>query len=219
MNANRLPRIRLNLDFMPSPIEDRPGLLIRDPFRYSDVTAIIPPALVPCLKHFNGLSAEADLIGTLAHLAGGSDAGGLARHLIDTLSGAAFLEDEEYARIRDLRHQEFAAATVRAASHAGSAYPAEEKAARAKLRSYLTGAALQASAVTALPACGKLLGIAAPHVSPEGGWRSYGAAYAALPPDLKDRTFVILGTSHYGDPERFGLTRKPFTTPLGRTTV
>ena len=30
-----------------------------------------------------------------------------------------------------------------------------------------------------------------------------------------DRTFVILATSHYGEPERFGLTRKSFVTPLG----
>ena len=47
----------------------------------------------------------------------------------------------------------------------------------------------------------------------------YAAAYRALSPDLGDRTFVILGTSHYGAPGRFGLTGKPFETPLGVTTV
>ena len=62
-----------------------------------------------------------------------------------------------------------------------------------------------------------LCGIAAPHVSPEGGWQSYRAAYQALGPELRDRTFVILATSHYGQPEHFGLTRKPFVTPLGET--
>jgi AmmeMemoRadiSam system protein B len=30
---------------------------------------------------------------------------------------------------------------------------------------------------------------------------------------------VVLGTSHYGQPERFGLTRKPFVTPLGESPV
>src|SRR4029077_15876635 len=35
--------------------------------------------------------------------------------------------------------------------------------------------------------------------------------------DLGERTFVILGTSHYGEPDRFGLTRKPFATPFGAT--
>ena len=63
-----------------------------------------------------------------------------------------------------------------------------------------------------------LLGIAAPHVSPEGGSASYAAAYRALPKLSNggdDRIFVVLGTSHYGEPDRFGLTRKPFATPFG----
>ena len=30
---------------------------------------------------------------------------------------------------------------------------------------------------------------------------------------------MILGTSHYGEPEAFGLTRKPFATPLGEARV
>src|SRR6185295_4375082 len=62
---------------------------------------------------------------------------------------------------------------------------------------------------------GDLFAIAAPHVSPSGGWQSYRAAYSQLRPEHKERTFVILATSHYGEPETFGLTRKPFRTPLG----
>jgi len=60
-----------------------------------------------------------------------------------------------------------------------------------------------------------LFAIAAPHVSPEGGWQSYRAAYSKLKPEHRDRTFVILATSHWGEPGRFGLTRKRFRTPLG----
>ena len=41
-----LARLRPDLDFFPSPVEDKPGLVIRDPFHYSDATLIIPPALV-----------------------------------------------------------------------------------------------------------------------------------------------------------------------------
>ena len=50
-----------------------------------------------------------------------------------------------------------------------------------------------------------------------GGWQSYRAAYSKLPTDAAGRTFVILGTSHYGEPEKFGLTSKRFSTPLGTT--
>jgi AmmeMemoRadiSam system protein B len=56
-------------------------------------------------------------------------------------------------------------------------------------------------------------------VSPSGGVESYGAAYQRLAPELGKRTFVILGTSHYGAPERFGLTRKAYRTPLGNAEV
>ena len=61
--------------------------------------------------------------------------------------------------------------------------------------------------------------MAAPHVSPFGGSKSYAAAYRRLSPAIADRTIVILGTSHYGEPDRFGLTGKPFVTPLGRAEV
>jgi AmmeMemoRadiSam system protein B len=52
-------------------------------------------------------------------------------------------------------------------------------------------------------------------VSPAGGYESYRAAFRLLGPEYKDRTFVILGTSHYGAPEKFGLTRKAYVTPWG----
>jgi hypothetical protein len=60
--------------------------------------------------------------------------------------------------------------------------------------------------------------IAAPHASPDGGWDTYRAAYSSLPTreEAADRVFVILGTSHYGAPDRFGLTRKNFATPYGQ---
>ena len=45
-----LPRLRMTLEFMPSPVEDRPGLLIRDSFGYSDAMLIIPPPLVEVLE-------------------------------------------------------------------------------------------------------------------------------------------------------------------------
>src|SRR4029077_1758972 len=60
-----------------------------------------------------------------------------------------------------------------------------------------------------------LLGIAAPHVSPSGGYLSYRSAYQALNDRYRDRTFIVLGTSHYGRPEKFGLTRKNYRTPWG----
>ncbi len=207
--ADPLPRLRADLDFIPSPVPDRPGLLIRDPHQYSDATLIVPPALVECLEHFNGASTSLDLRAHLVRLSGNLDVGDIVSGLCDALSNAGFLEDDVYRELYESCHQRFADATVREPTHAGSAYPEEAEALRKAIGGYLDQGAPSAGTTDGL------LGIAAPHVSPEGGYRSYAAAYRALAPALKDRVFVILGTSHYGEPNRFGLTRKPFQTPYG----
>ena len=56
-----LGRLRGDLDLLPSPVPDRPGLLIRDPFRYSEAVMIVPPLLVRCLPCFDGAHTDLDL--------------------------------------------------------------------------------------------------------------------------------------------------------------
>jgi MEMO1 family protein len=202
-----LAPLRSVLDFMPSPLKDKPGLLIRDPFHFSDATLIIPPALVACLEFFDGAHSELDLRAYLVRITGDLDVGALVDHLKEALSAAGFLEDEQFARLQQEAQRTFAEAPSRQAVHAGSAYPAEAAGLKQTFEGYLNGA-------VATPT-GAVRAIVAPHVSPFGGVEAYRAAYSALPPADAGRTFVILGTSHYGHPDRLGLTRKPFTTPFG----
>jgi AmmeMemoRadiSam system protein B len=211
--AAPLPALRRTLEMMPSPVPESPGLLVRDPFRYTESVLILPPPLVPCLLLFDGEHDEADLREVLVRLMGTIEVGEVMEHLRDTLSHGGFLENDVFESMRAGRHRSFAAELARAPQHAGSAYPADADELRALLARYLE----EAPETAAPPA--DVVAIAAPHVSPEGGWRSYGAAYRALDPKRRDQTFVILGTSHYGAPERFGLTQKPFRTPLGETTI
>ena len=197
---------------MSSPVPERPGLLIRDPYRYTDAMIIVPPPLVPCLECFDGLQTELDLRAELVRITGRLDVGEIQGQLLDTLRESGFLEDEVFEGMRAGCKRAFAESPRRKPAHAGSAYPAEADPLRDTFNRYLDGA----SAAPA-PAADGLLGIAAPHVSPEGGWEAYRDAYRALKPAHKDRVFVILGTSHFGEPERFGLTRKTFITPYGET--
>jgi len=206
--AEPLARLRSDLDIMPSPAPDRPGLLIRDPHLFSDATLIVPPPLIECLRLFDGNSTALDLRATLVRLLGELDVSEVENHLIETLRDAAFLEDAVYERKKAERYRSFAEAPVRLPTHAGSAYLDEPGQLKEVLDRYLTEAPGAANVADTI-------GIAAPHVSPEGGWRSYGAAYRTLSPALKEKTFAILGTSHYGEADRFGLTRKPFRTPYG----
>jgi MEMO1 family protein len=195
---------------MPSPEAEHPGLLIRDPFKFSDSMLLIPPQLVACLACFDGEQTALDLRENLVRATGQIQVGDIETNLVDTLSEAGFLEDDKFEQLRSTRVSEFAAAPKREPSHAGSAYPDTAEEARRALNEFMQGA-------TPTPAQDSQIGIAAPHVSPFGGWESYRDAYSTLRPDYRDRTFVILGTSHYGEADRFGLTRKPFVTPFGES--
>lgn len=205
-----LPLLRRELDLMPSPIEAQPGILIRDPMRYSEAMIVVPWALAPCLEYFDGRHSELDLRELLVRITGELDVGGLLERLLAALRDNAFLQDDTFEACRARQEREFAEAGVRQPSHAGSAYPDEPAELRDTMRGYLdpADAAHDSDGVVA---------IAAPHVSPFGGWQSYRAAYRKLRPDAQERTFVVLGTSHYGEPDKFGLTRKSFETPLGAT--
>lgn len=203
-----LPRLRLNLDFQLSPDPARPGLFIRDPYHYSDATLLVPPPLVRVLECFDGIQSNLDLRSELVRITGDIQVGDLEKHLFDSLSDAGFLENDTYRSLKTKREADFAAELKREAIFAGSAYPSDP----ARLSALLT------ARIGAPAGLGKTVGIAAPHASPDGGWPTYRAAYRCLPlADEAERTFVILGTSHYGAPDRFGLTRKQFITPLGET--
>jgi len=161
---------------MPSPDPEHPGLLVRDPFRFSDSIVLIPPQLVPCLACFDGEQTTLDLRENLVRITGQIQVGDLEKNLSDALSDAGFLENEKFEELRSKRTAEFAAAPTREPSHAGSAYPNDAEEVGKALCEFMQGAPLLASEDS-------LVGIAAPHVSPFGGWESYRDAYATLRPE------------------------------------
>jgi MEMO1 family protein len=203
-----LPRLRFNLDFMPSPDPARPGLVIRDPYHYTDATLIVPPLLVQVLECFDGQQSTLDLRSELVRVTGEIQVGDLEKHLFDSLNDAGFLENERYRELKAKRESDFADEPTREAIFAGSAYPEDGGA----LSDLLTRRVGRSEGVTTT------IAVAAPHASPDGAWDTYRAAYQALPvrEEGQGKTFVILGTSHYGAPDKFGLTRKRFITPFGR---
>ncbi|MGH9594475.1 MAG: AmmeMemoRadiSam system protein B, partial [Bryobacteraceae bacterium] len=170
--SNELPRLRLGLDFLPSQDPEHPGLVIRDTHRYSESMLLIPPQLVSSLACFDGEQTPLDLRASLVHATGEIQVGDLEKHLADTLSQAGFLEDLNFVEMRDARQREFHEAAKRAPSHAGSAYPEDAAGVRKELDGYLAGST---PAENSSP-----IGIAAPHVSPFGGWQCYRDAYGPL---------------------------------------
>ena len=200
---------------MPSPIAQSPGLILRDPLRYSEEILLIPSGWVPALTFLDGTRTELDIQSHLTRASGGrlvlrED----VRRFVDALRDHGFLDSEEFHQRRESRHEQFRLAPEREPTHAGSAYPSDAGELSRQLRDdFRISPAADGNMGNGI------LGVAAPHVSPFGGVESYAAAYRKLAPDLADKTFVILGTSHYGAPEKFGLTRKPYRTPLGLAEV
>lgn len=161
--------------------------------QYSDRILVIPPDVIPYLSLFDGEQP--------AHAA--------LQHLTAALSGSGFLHDHRFEELRESKQRAFSDAPTRLPAHMGSAYPADPAELRQQMNVWM-GEGPSAPR-------DNLIGIAAPHVSPSGGYESYRAAYRLLRPEYRDRIFVVLGTSHYGPPDRFGLTRKPYVTPFGAT--
>ncbi len=213
-----LPKLRGDLDVVTSPIPERPGLLLRDPFRYSDQVVVVPAVLGACLACFDGAHTALDLHEQLARLTGRIDLGDVAEALARGLSDAGFLDDAVFQALRTECHTRFARAQVRDAAFSGGGYPAETSTLTATIEGWI-GQQTPSGSPPTPPGAAQTVAIAAPHVSPHGGVATYGAAYRALGTDPRDRTFVILGTSHYGRPNRFGLCGKSFATPLGEATI
>jgi MEMO1 family protein len=210
--ADPLPSLRNDIEVMPSPDPGQPGMLIRDPYRYSNSMLIIPPVLVPALAFLDGEKTALDLQAFLTRHIGQIVSGEVVNDFVRTLDDHGFLQSERFRQRRAASLDQFRNSAERMPAYAGSAYPVEPEEVRKRLAEYMSSAPGPENHR-------ELTGIAAPHVSFAGGWKSYAHAYGCLSSALADRTFVLLGTSHYGQPEKFGLTRKPFVTPLGKLEV
>ena len=210
-----LPPLRRALDIMPSPETDRPGLLIRDPFHYTDALLYVPPAWALALRYLDGEHTELDVQEVLTRARGTLVFSDEVREFAGVLRQQGFLETEEFHRFREQRHKGFQAERHRLPAHAGAAYPSSPAEIHRTFEEYFREVDVPDGLSETV------LGVAAPHVSPEGGRNCYAATYRRLAavPALAQRTFIVLGTSHWGAPEKFGLTQKPFITPLGTLPV
>src|SRR5689334_10502590 len=109
----QLPALRHGLDIFPSPVPERPGIVLRDPFRYSDEILIIPPLLAAGLIFFDGESTLLDVQAHLTRLAGQLVPSDVIESMTEVLRQNGFLETEEFERLRTKRHVEFAATSAR----------------------------------------------------------------------------------------------------------
>src|SRR5258708_35327411 len=121
-----IPRLRRGLDGLPSPWPDRPGILLRDAFLYSDTMLLISPIMAFALHYLDGEHSELDLQEMLTRTTGRSFPSEAVRNFVQSLQSQGFLETDEFFALRDARHAEFRKAPARNPVHTANAYPREQ---------------------------------------------------------------------------------------------
>ncbi len=200
------PRLR-PVELMPVQAEGRELVALHDPDRYAQDTAVVAPEALPLLGLFDGTRTLRDMQVELMRHGASLIPMETLEELTSSLDRCLLLDNERFRQTRAERERAFAEQPVRAAAHAGSAYPAQAEDARAFLDG-ITGPVEPAPE-------GVLRRLIAPHIDLRLGAEVHGAAGAALRAAGRPDVVVVLGVCHAACEHNFIACRKDFETPFG----
>ncbi|HEY0583836.1 MAG TPA: AmmeMemoRadiSam system protein B [Chloroflexota bacterium] len=207
------PRLR-PVDAFRTRHQGQRGLVMRDPSDRDLAPLFISDEAVVVLDLLDGRRTIPDVARALS-LRGAPMSESHVRNLLNRVDEAGYLDGPRAQHRLGHRTAAFKALPLRAAIHAGGAYPDGPD-----LPAFLARGYLDADGPGALPAESPpdpqpLRAIIAPHVDLHRGAPTYSWAYRALaeagPADL----YVVLGTCHTPVVGHFAATAKPYDTPLG----
>jgi hypothetical protein len=215
------PRLR-PIELFPTEIDGRRVVCLRDPAGLSEQLAFVPNAAVVILSLCDGRRTAADVAHAATRRLGATVDERQVRELLDQLDEALLLDTPRFhAHARRLL-EEFRAAPLRAATHAGQSYPGDRTRLVRLLDRHLDEARRRAAGDGG-PGRGDgkgPAGIVAPHIDFTRGAPVYGDAYAPLADAAPVLDLVVVfGTDHVGTRQPFTLTRKSYDTPLGATST
>jgi hypothetical protein len=198
------------------PVEALPAqqnmICLRDPQGFSDRLLLIPPPLFFVVSLFDGRHSVLDIQAEYTRRFGELLFSDKIREIIGQLDEALFLESERFQQARAV--EEFRAAEVREATHAGVSYEADPHKLEEQLGAFFTGPGGPGLPQRVRPS-GKLRALIAPHIDLRRGGRCFAWSYAELARECRAQSFVILGIAHTATKHPFVLTDKDFKTPLG----
>jgi hypothetical protein len=187
---------------------------ISDPLGFSDRQIVVTPDVFFIMALCDGTRSLVDIqyeytrrFGTLL----------LSSHLdkiLSDLDHSLFLDNERFRQHKEAIEEEFRKVSVRAASHAGQAYPADAE----KLRRRLDAFFKSPEGPGALPGKRRrktVKAIMAPHIDLRAGGACFAWAYSQLASSPPADVFVILGIGHAPMTNLFTVTSKDFETPIG----
>ncbi len=216
-DALQKPVVRY-VDAIPFEEDGQTLFYLHDPQEIAASPLVLSPAELYILSLFDGQHTLRD-----AQLAFATQFNGALipeshiRKLIDILEKNFYLNTPRFHEHYQQLRESFAAAKIRKAWHAGTAYPDDPKELLTKLQSFYThpdgaGWPLQTGNVDHR----QITAIMAPHIDLRVGGTCYTHAYKALAEDANPADlYIILGVAHYGGGAFFTASQKDFETPLG----
>ena len=210
---NPRPRLR-PVEVRQVRVSGRPMVCLFDPTHASPKQVCLSPESFFVASHLDGRHTLRDVQAAYMRQFGTLLFSAQIHALIEHLDENLLLESPRYRTHLERETSTFARADVRAATHAGTAYPADPHDLAARLEEVVPRASREPG--VSYPPGSVLEGAVLPHIDLERGAAVYGPSYAALSALGGAPTVVLLGTAHGGLRHGLALTRKAFETPLGR---
>lgn len=206
------PKIR-NISPIPVNIKGEQLIALRDPHELngSEQMVVVSPQTFAIATMFDGSNSIDDVQALLTRMNGGVlFPRTQLENVVAFLEQHLLLEGKAYNKAIDAYCRE----TVRRSILSGKTVPECQEEFL-----LLMDEVLAASQAT-IPQNQNIKGLICPHIDMQRGKVCFADAYRTIATDNAPQTYVILGTSHYTEPEaRFILTRKKFSTPLGDVEV
>ncbi|MFQ5656334.1 MAG: AmmeMemoRadiSam system protein B, partial [Candidatus Methylomirabilales bacterium] len=206
------PKLR-NVEAVPTEVNGRQVLCLRDPSHYSEAILFVPFAALDIIRYFDGRHSILDIQAEYVRRRGELLFRDRVEGLINTLDEHYFLESDRFAKHQRALEDEFQRARTRPAFLAGRSYPLEPQELHQTLDRILELSDGPASTPGATP--GPTYALIVPHIDYMRGEVGYAWAYHGLNERTNAELFVIFGTAHAGTSRPFAPCGKDFDTPLG----
>lgn len=201
-----LPKLRA-LEIIPIKQQGGVHFVVRDPMRFSNVTMSVTNEAFFIMSLLNGKNTLLDIQSAFLRRFGRILFTEEVEQLLKALDDALFLEDARFFEHKKEVEESFLKNPIRPPMSLLSGYPSSKDEFQNLIKDILNLSKPQK--IEAKP-----IGLIAPHIDYERGKMAYSEAYQAIK-EISPKTFLILGTNHFGAGGACVLTLKDFSTPLG----
>lgn len=210
--AEKIPRLRTDIECIPAAYEGKQGIVVRDPlglirepiFLYGDILAF--------MGLIDGQRGKRDIQAEIVRRQGGLlvDLEEVER-ILGEMDDIYLLDSQRYEEAKTENIRCYLELDVRTAALAGRSYPGD----RGKLEAYIKQFLQGDKAGLPEPKYPEIDALIVPHIQLDSGRKLYGRAYRTVAPFSPGR-IVLIGTGHHVQDGLIAVTEKNFETPLGR---